>query len=93
LGILNQELRRIPARVRPRWSRLIGEAVAEHRPRWIIAGLMEATDAETVQAVALPEIREGYVLRFLAGHHPTPLTRAGWRGNDQWVGVFERREP
>ena len=93
LGILNQELRRIPARVGPRWSRLVGEAVTEQRPRWIIAGLMENTDAETVQAVALPEIREGYVLRFLAGHHPTPLTRGGWRGNDQWVGVFERREP
>ncbi len=92
LGILRQELRRLPVWTGPRWSRLTTEAVATHRPRWLIAGWMDRTDDRTAQVLEDPFIQATYAVRFRAGNRPTPADRGSWRGNDQFVYVLERRE-
>jgi 4-amino-4-deoxy-L-arabinose transferase-like glycosyltransferase len=90
LGILRQEIRRLPAWVGPRWSLLAGEALATHRPRWLICGVRQRVDGDGTEVTELPVVRRDYSVRFRAGTRALPADRGGWRGNDVAVYVLER---
>ncbi len=93
LGVLRQEIRRVPAWVGPRWARMAPDAIATHEPRWVVAGVSAGAGAVDGQLLDHPEIRDEYVVRFRAGRRATPSDPGGWRGNDEMVCVLERKNP
>ncbi len=91
LGILRQEVRRVPAWIGPRWSMLAPQAIADHKPRWLVVGVVDHPGAPVVQVGELPEVKWAYEVRFRTGKRSAPGDRGGWRGNDQMISVLERK--
>lgn len=81
LGLLRQELSRLPAKTTVRRTREMREALERTSPRFVVPVSLSDLDAA---------IRSGYSIRFEAGQRPTPPTDAWWRDNDERIVVLER---
>lgn len=92
LGILEQEVHRLPANTKVRWWEQVESEVGTAPPTFIVGGVRTNVDGSLVDAADLPAVRGAYVLRFRAGNRPTVPLRSWWRGNDQIVEVLERRD-
>jgi hypothetical protein len=90
LGILNQELARLPARPTTRWGEQVEETVRELRPRFVVGGILSHPDATSTVVAGLPSLAREYAERFRAGVKPTVPVRSWWRDNDQIVVILER---
>lgn len=82
LGLLRQELARLPAKTSVRRTAEMRGAIDGTSPRFVVPVHLPDFDAA---------IRSSYSIRFEAGQRPTPPTDAWWRDNDERVVVLERR--
>jgi hypothetical protein len=90
LGFLNQELGRLQTRQTVRWWDDAPNEIVKTKPRFIVVGVFERPSAPTIDAAALPVIRDDYVVRFRLGYWPTVAVNGYWRSNYQIVSVMER---
>jgi 4-amino-4-deoxy-L-arabinose transferase-like glycosyltransferase len=74
-----------------RWPQSV-EAIRKRLPQFLVLGRLQRKDGGTLDAAEHPAVRRGYALRARFGEATTVFDPIWWKGNQQVVYVFERKE-